>query len=328
MELAEQLDPEEWHAHPRSLLRDPHRRRAPLRGHDRTSTPATASWRSSARRSRTRTTPSAPVRRAGSARELRALAEERAARAAGSSFAVRMGLNSGEVVVGRDRRRPAHGLHRAGARRRACGPGAAPGPSRWRHGDRADRAPRGGLLRLPRPWRTGFPRLERSRARVRAAGSGPDPKPPRELSRARLLTLRRPGPRAASTRDGSAAGAVGTTDGGPGHRGAGRGKEPPLSRARRARPRRGRSPCPRAVPRPHAPLSRHDRAGAQPLRRREERVTLRRPGRGAMRSRQRAARPDGPGSLARPARGVRSRPRRRDSIPKRAARVFFGPSSS
>ena len=33
MELAEQVDPEEWHRDPRPLLRDPDRRRAPLRGH-------------------------------------------------------------------------------------------------------------------------------------------------------------------------------------------------------------------------------------------------------------------------------------------------------
>ena len=34
----------------------------------------------------------------------------------GLGFSVRMGLNSGEVVVGQDRRRPAHGLHRTGSR--------------------------------------------------------------------------------------------------------------------------------------------------------------------------------------------------------------------
>ena len=56
MELAEQIDPEEWHRHPGSLLRDPRRRRSPLRGHDQPVSPAMGSWRCSARRSRTRIT--------------------------------------------------------------------------------------------------------------------------------------------------------------------------------------------------------------------------------------------------------------------------------
>ena len=49
---------------------------------------------------------------------------------------------------GADRGRPAHGLHRAGARRRARRPGAAAGAAGRRRRDRRDRAPRGGLLRL------------------------------------------------------------------------------------------------------------------------------------------------------------------------------------
>src|SRR5947207_3050100 len=129
----------------------------------------------------------------------------------------------------------------------------------------------------------------------------------RELG-ARLLALRRPRARARSAREGSARDAVGSTEGRPGYRGAGRGKEPPLSRVRRARPRRGASLCPRALPRTHASLSRDGRACAQSLRCRRRRAPFRRPGRCETRSRERAARPDRPGFLARPSRGVRSRP--------------------
>ena len=146
-----------------------------------TSTPATASWRSSARRSPTRTTPSAPVRPPSDlARELGALAED-VRRESGLEFAVRMGLNSGEVVVGRigddlrmDYTAQGHVVGLAARVQQLAPPGGITVTEQT-----ARLA--AGLLRLPRPWRTESQGRERSRARVRAAGSGPDPEPPREL---------------------------------------------------------------------------------------------------------------------------------------------------
>src|SRR5207247_2468571 len=81
------------------------------------------------------------------------------------------------------------------------------------------------------------------------AVAGPRPRPRRESLWGRLLALRRPRSRARSAREGPRRDAVRSTEGRPGYRGAGRGKEPPLSRVRRARPRRGASLCPRALPR-------------------------------------------------------------------------------
>ena len=92
-----------------------------------TSTPATASWRSSARRSRTRTTRSAPAtRRCTCATSSRRYADELRAQR-GPQL---LGAHGPQLRRGRrrqDRRRPAHGLHGAGAHRR---PGAAHGAAR------------------------------------------------------------------------------------------------------------------------------------------------------------------------------------------------------
>ncbi len=136
-------------------------------------------------------------------------------------------------------------------------------------------------------------------------GPGPDPGPPRALPGARLLALRRPRARACAAGEGSARDAIRSTQSGPGYRGTRHGKEPPLSRVCRARPRRcGPSLCPRALPRTHASLSRDGRAGAQSLRCRRRRVTFGRPGRSETWSRERAARSHCPGFLARPSGGV------------------------
>ena len=81
-----------------------------------------------------------------------------------------------------------------------------------------------------------------------------------------------------------------------------------MSRARRALPRRGAPPCPRALPRAHAPLPRDRRARARSLRRRRRRLGGGRPRRRAARPGERAGRrPDRPGLLARASRGPRSR---------------------
>ena len=207
-----------------------------------------------------------------------------------------------------NRRRPAHGLHRAGPRRRARRPRAAAGAAGRRQRDRADRAARVGFLRPPRSRGAEPQGRERSRAGVRPAGPGSDPEPLRPLTRPRLLALRRPGARARAAREGSARRAVRSAEGRPDHRGAGRGKEPPVSRVRRALPRRAAPLCPCALPRTHAPLSRHRRAGARSLRRRPGRVGGGHPQRRGARSGELAARrPDRAGLLARASRRARSR---------------------
>ena len=141
-------------------------------------------------------------------------------------------------------------------------------------------------LRGPGPIRS---RLERSRARGFSRFVG------REHELALLeRALRRSAGRA--------------TEGRPDHRRAGRGKEPPVSRVRRALPRRGAPLCPRALPRAHAPLPRDRRARARSLRRRRRRIGGGRPRRRGARSGERAARrPGRPGLLARASRRARSR---------------------
>ena len=100
MDLAEQVDPEEWHTIMDRffaiLSEGVHR----FEGTS-TSTQATASWRCSARRSRTRTTRSGPATRRSHLRDELAATRRAARRSAASNFSVRMGLNSGEVVVGK-----------------------------------------------------------------------------------------------------------------------------------------------------------------------------------------------------------------------------------
>ena len=92
-----------------------------------TSTPATGSWRCSARRSRTRTTRSAPAtRRSTCARSCAAYADE-LRRAEGLSLLDAHGPQLRRGRGRQDRRRPAHGLHRAGSGRLA---GAADGVAR------------------------------------------------------------------------------------------------------------------------------------------------------------------------------------------------------
>ena len=130
MELAEQLDPEEWH---RSWIASS--RSCPTvftasRARS-TSTPATASWRCSVRRSRTRITRSAlATRRSTCARRCARYADELRV---GHGHQLR-GAHGPQFGRGRgrqDRRRPADGLHGAGAHGR---PGGADGADR-RGGD-------------------------------------------------------------------------------------------------------------------------------------------------------------------------------------------------
>ena len=192
MELAERVDPEEWHrassiASSRSSRTASTASRAPS-----TSTPATASWRSSARRSPTRTTPSAPARPRSICARARGARRRPAARAAASTSSVRMGLNSGEVVVGRigddlrmDYTAQGHVVGLAARMQQLAQPG---GVSVTEHTARLA----SGFFDLARPRGVRASRARASRAGVRAAGPGPDPDPPRRVTRARLLALRRP----------------------------------------------------------------------------------------------------------------------------------------
>ena len=202
------------------------------------------------------------------ARDLGALAED-VRRESGLDFAVRMGLNSGEVVVGRigddlrmDYTAQGHVVGLAARVQQLARPGGVSvteQTARLASGffdflDRGEQNLKGASvpvrvfdLRGPGPIRS---RFDRSRARGSRASSA--------------------GNRARAAREGSARRAVRSADGRPAHRRAGRGKEPPVSRVRRALPRCAAPLCPRALPRTHAPLPRHRRAGARSLRRRPD----------------------------------------------------------
>ena len=79
-----------------------------------TSSSVTGSWRSSGRRSPTRTTPSARSAPRSRSRTGSSRSPARCERTHGIEFRMRMGINTGPVVVGRHRPRPAHGLHGGG----------------------------------------------------------------------------------------------------------------------------------------------------------------------------------------------------------------------
>ena len=158
---------------PRPLLPDPHRRRAPLRGHGESV--HRRRHHGAVRRADRARGPRAArlLRGAPSARRRSAPMPTSAAYAMASSFAARMGLNSGEVVVGTDRRRSAHGLHGAGAHRRSGAAHGAARRARQRIPDGAHRAPRRGLLRAPRPREVRAQGRAASRsASTRSRGSG------------------------------------------------------------------------------------------------------------------------------------------------------------
>ena len=137
------------------------------------------------------------------ARELGALAED-VRRESGLDFAVRMGLNSGEVVVGRigddlrmDYTAQGHVVGLAARVQQLAPPGGVTVTEQT-----ARLA--SGFFELRRPRGAEPQGRERSRARVRPAGPGSDPEPPRALTRARLLALRRPPARARAARAGPA----------------------------------------------------------------------------------------------------------------------------
>ena len=313
---------------PRSPLPDPRGRRPPLRGDHQ---PVHRRRHHGALRRPDRPRGPRPARLRGRARAGARPRGARRRRAARERARFR-GADGPQLGRGRrraNRRRPAHGLHRAGSRRRARRPRAAAGAAGRRQRDRADRTARVGFLRPPRPRGAEPQGRERPCAGVRPAGPGSDPEPLRPFTRPRLLALRRPGARARAAREGSARRAVRSADGRPAHRGAGRGKEPAVSRVRRALPRRAAPLCPRALPRTHAPLPRHRRAGARSLRRPPRRLGGGHPRRRGARSRRarspptRSRWPSGSSFSARPI------PRwlLRSWSPRRAARVFSSHSA-
>ena len=192
---------------PGSLLPDPHRRRAPLRGHgqpvhrrrhhgavrraDRARGPRAARLLRGA----------APARRAA---RLRARGEARARPRLRGAHRPQLGRGRGR----QDRRRPAHGLHGAGPHRR---PGAAHGGARRGRTPATSPAP-------PRRWSTGYFALDdlgafqrqgrhRAGARLRAARARRRAHALRRLARARPLALRRPRRRHAHARGRAGAGA-------------------------------------------------------------------------------------------------------------------------
>ena len=200
-----------------------------------------------------------------------------------------MGLNSGEVVVGRigdDLRMDytAQG-HVVGLAARV-----------------QQLAPPGGISVTEQTARLAagfFDLLDRGEQSLKGASvpvrvfelRGPGPIRSRfdALTRARLLALRRPGARARAAREGSARRAVRSADGRPGHRGAGRGKEPPVSRARRALPAAWRSTMPGRSPTdacsPFTPSSSWPAASSASTRTRRPRTSESAVGRGLASSR-------------------------------------------
>ena len=213
-----------------------------------TSTPVTASWRSSAPRSPTRTTPQRACAAAlDLARELGVLADH-VRRESGLEFAVRMGLNSGEVVVGRigddlrmDYTAQGHVVGLA-ARVQQLAP---PGGITVTESTAAPRRPASSTSTTvgSRVSRARPPPCACSGCGVRAT-SGAVSRAPRARGFSRFVGRER---EIALPRRGSARSTVRSTESRPGHRGAGRGKEPPLSRVRRARPRRSRFTIARAL---------------------------------------------------------------------------------
>ena len=205
-----------------------------------TSTPATASWRCSARRSRTRITRSAPAtRRCTSATSCARYADE-LRRERGLSFSVRIGINSGEVVVGTigddlrmDYTAQGHTVGLAARMEQLAEPGRV---YLTEHTARARR----GLLPAARPRRVRASRASREPVRVyelerrrRARARGFDVSRARGLSRfvgrdAEMARARDGARRERCAGDGQVVGVVGE---------AGRRQEPALPRVRRALPR-------------------------------------------------------------------------------------------
>ena len=124
--LAEKLDPEEVHRDHRTAASSSSRPRCTASRARSTSTRATASWRCSGRPSPTRTAHAAPCTPpSGIQRALRSIAASLEAAAGARAGQMRIGLNTGPVVVGTHRRRPAHGLHRGGRHHQPRGAHAA-----------------------------------------------------------------------------------------------------------------------------------------------------------------------------------------------------------
>ena len=225
MELAERVDPEEWHRLLDRLFRILATASTATRGPS-TSTPATASWRSSARRSPTRTTPSAPARPPSTSRAISGRSPRSAAREP-ARFRGADGPGLGEVVVGRigdDLRMD----YTAQGHRRPRRPGAAAGAAGRRHmTEHTARLARGSSISAIAGSRT---------SRVRACRCGCSTCGGRDPSGA-AWTVHAPrgsrgswaANRARDAREGPAQCPVRSPDGRPDHRGARRGKEPPVS---------------------------------------------------------------------------------------------------
>ena len=267
MELAEQIDPEAWHAvlerFFQILTEGVHRFEGTVNQY-------TGRWDHGAVRCADR------ARGPRAAGLLRGAAPARhSARARpGAAPRVRPGLpDARRPQLGRcdrrqDRRRPAHGLHRTGSHR---GPGAAHGAAR-RGGqalpDRRHRPLGPGLLRDRGPGRVPGQGRRRARARLRPRGPGRAAHALRPLACTRPLALRRARRRERPARRRPRARHRGERPGDRHRGGGGHGQEPPLLRVHRALPRE-RPPGVGgawACPRPHRPAAPHARDVPQPLR--------------------------------------------------------------
>ena len=262
------------------------------------------------------------------ARELGALAED-VRRESGLDFAVRMGLNSGEVVVGRigddlrmDYTAQGHVVGLAARVQQLAPPGGiavTEQTARLAAGffdflDRGEQRLKGAsvpvrVFELRGPGRVRS-RLERSRARGFS----------RFVGRERELALLEGALREAQS--GRPSVVLVTAE-------PGAGKSRLCHEFVERAPRRGASLCPRALPRTHASLSRGGRAGAQSLRCRRRRAAFGRPGRrettvSGPRRPTRSPWISGSTSSGCPITSLL----RQDSIPKRAAHVSSGRFSS
>ena len=222
-----------------SLLPDPRRGRPPLRGHGQPVHAATASWRCSARRSRTKTTRSAPATRRCTC--ARSCAATRTSCASARPQLLRAdGPQLGRGRGREDRRRPADGLHGARATRSAWRRGWSRSPSRGRPiSPSTRRSSSPGYFQLRDLGRNPIKGLSEPLHVFELEGVGRRAHPPRGLPRARLLQVRRAPERDGRSGGRARAGDRGKRAGRRRRRRAGNGQEPPLLRVRRALPRAG-----------------------------------------------------------------------------------------
>ena len=221
-----------------ALLLDPRRRGRPASRAPSTSSPATGSWRSSARRSPTRTTRGAPATPPCGCSTTSPSTRPSCAAREGLNFSTRIGINSGEVVagaIGEGGERRLHGDRPHGR------PGAADGgagrarqglpdrgtPPSWRAASSSSRTSASSRSRA-RAGRSGLRAGRGRRRRARGSTSPASAASPASSAAARRWRALRGGARARRGRRGRRRRRRRRTR---------RRQEPPLPRVRRALPR-------------------------------------------------------------------------------------------